>query len=404
MQSCCYCARVVLWGERVMTRIRPMLPAVLVLCLASCGKPPPPPPAPPTVLVSRPLVQPVTDWEDYSGRFEAMDWVEVRPRVSAAIESVHFADGEAVRKGQLLFVLDARPWQALLARARAELATAEAALALADAELQRARTLVAGQLISRSQLDLRSAAQQQASAAVAAAQASVQTQELNLSYARVTAPLSGRASWRRLAPGNLVTADTTVLTTIASIDPIRFVFDLPESALLRHQRSGADVRQREVDIRLQDETEYRWKGRVDFLDNALDRSAGTLRARARIANPEGRLTPGMFGQLRLLAPKAQPALLIPDQALVTDQTRQVVYVVDDQGAVTQHVVQPGRLVGGLRVIRSGIDAQDQVVISGMQRARPGKPVTVQQGQISSFPSGVSLGDESRLTPAPGGLR
>ena len=283
-------------------------------------------------------------------------------------------------------------------------ATAEAALALADAELQRARTLVAGQLISRSQLDLRSAAQQQAAAAVAAAQASVQTQELNLSYTRITAPLSGRASWRRLAPGNLVTADSTVLTTIASVDPIRFVFDLPESALLRHQRSGADVRQREVDIRLQDDSEYRWKGRVDFLDNALDRSAGTLRARARIANPDGRLTPGLFGQLRLLAPKGQPALLIPDQAIVTDQTRQVVYVINDEGAVTQHVVQPGRLIGGLRVIRKGIEAQDQVVISGVQRARPGKPVTVQQGQISGFPSGVSLGDESRLTPAPGGLR
>lgn len=387
-----------------MRQSRTLLPAVLALCCAACNKPAPPAPPPPSVLVAKPLTQQVTDWDDYSGRFEAMDWVELRPRVSGAIESVHFNDGDVVTKGQLLFVIDARPWQALLAKANADLAIAQAALGLADAELQRARTLAESQLISRSQVDLRAAAQQQAAAAVAGAQAAVQTQQLNLAYTRVTAPLSGRASWRRLAPGNLVTADTTVLTTIASTDPIRFVFDLPESALLRYRREASDPRQRLVDIRLQDETDYRWKGRVDFIDNAVDRGAGTLRARARVDNPAGLLTPGMFGHLRLLASQPSQALLVPDQAIVTDQTRQVLYSVDENGTVAQHVIQPGRLIGGLRVIRNGISADEQIIISGVQRARPGKQVSVQAGQVSGFPSGVSLGDESHLTPAAGGLR
>jgi len=367
---------------------------LLSALFAGCSKPPAAPQALPGVVAATPLRQTVADWDDYAGRFEAVDTVEVRPRVSGAIDSVHFQDGQHVRKGQLLFVIDSRPFDAQLAKARADLAGTRATLANADAELKRAEALVKDHLISQTQADLRSATQLQAAAAQAAAEAAVSTAQLNLSFTRIEAPISGRVSWRRLAPGNLVSADSTLLTTIVSEDPIRFLFDAPESALLKYRRAG-DEQASQVEIQLQDETDYRWKGRVDFLDNTLDRSSGTIRARATVANPKGFITPGMFGHLRLYSAKPFEALLVPDEAIVTDQTRQVVYVVvGDQ--VQQKVVQPGRLLNGLRVIRSGIEPADQVVISGMQRARPGRKVAVTAGTVTAFPSGVSLGETSTL--------
>jgi RND family efflux transporter MFP subunit len=356
------------------------------------------------VLVAHPLAQRVADWDDYAGRFEAVDAVEVRPRVAGAIESVNFKDGEMVKKGQLLFVIDPRPYEALLAHARADQARARAALANADAELKRAQSLAATQLVSQSQLELKAAAQLQAAADLAAAQAALETQTLNLSFTRVTAPIAGRASYRRLAPGNLVAADTTLLTTLVSEDPIRFVFDAPESALLKYKREAAGARTSPVEIRLQDETEYRWKGRMDFIDNAIDRSSGTIRARAVIDNPKGFISPGMFGQLRLFAAPAFDTLMLPDQAVVTDQTRQVIYVVDADGIVKQKSVRPGRLIDGLRVIRDGVSAQDRVIISGVQRARPGHMVTATESSVTAFPTGVSRGEDSQLTLPAGGAR
>jgi RND family efflux transporter MFP subunit len=314
---------------------------------------------------------------------------------------VHFQDGQRVQKGQLLFVIDPRPFEAQMARARADLAGAKAVLANADAELKRAEALIKDRLVSQAQADLRAAAQLQAAAGLAAAEASLTTAQLNLAYTRIEAPITGRVSWRRLAPGNLVAADNTVLTTIVSESPIRFLFDAPEAALLKYRRAGQD-QATAVDIKLQDETEYRWKGKLDFLDNQLDRSSGTIRARATVANPEGFITPGMFGHLRLYAAKSFDVLMVPDEAVVTDQTRQVVYVIGPEDTITQKVVQPGRLLGGLRVIRGGLDAADRVVISGVQRARPGRKVAVTQGNLTAFPSGVSLGETSTLTVPQGG--
>ncbi len=213
------------------------------------------------------------------------------------------------------------------------MAGARAALANADAELARTRSLVEQQLVSKAQVDLRVAAQLQAAATLAAAEAAMSTQELNLSFTRVTAPIAGRASYRRLAAGNIVAADTTLLTTIVSENPIRFLFDAPESALLKYRREAGGARNSQVEIRLQDETEYRWKGRVDFIDNALDRSSGTIRGRAVIDNPDGFISPGMFGQMRLFDSAPFDALMLPDEAIVTDQTRHVVYVVDGAGVV-----------------------------------------------------------------------
>jgi RND family efflux transporter MFP subunit len=381
------------------------LSAFLAVACAGCSKPAPPPQALPAVEVATPLSERVADWDDYSGRFEPVDAVELRPRVSGAIESVHFQDGQVVREGELLFVIDPRPYAALLAHAKAQLAGARAQLANADAELKRAKALVGAKLVSEAETEVREAAQLQAAADLAAAEASVQTQELNLSFTRVTAPLAGRASYRRLAPGNIVSADTTVLTTIVTENPIRFLFDAPESALLKYRREADGALASPVDIRLQDETEYRWKGHIDFLDNALDRSSGTIRLRAVVDNPDGFILPGMFGQLRLYATKPFDALLVPDQAIVTDQMRQVVYVVDGEGVVGQKVVRPGRLIEGLRVIHEGLAPEDRVVISGVQRARPGRRVTVTEGEVTAFPTGVSRGENSTLSlpPAQGGV-
>jgi RND family efflux transporter MFP subunit len=374
-----------------------LLPALLAALGAGCSEPAPPPDAPPLVEVATPLSERVADWDDYSGRFEPVDAVDVRPRVSGLIESVHFDDGQNVRQGQPLFVIDPRPYAAELAHARAQVAGARAQLANADAELKRAQALVGNKLISEADAEVRVAAQLRAAADLAAAEASVQTADLNLSFTRVTAPLTGRASYRRLAPGNIVSADTTVLTTIVTEDPIRFLFDVPESALLKYKREASGANSSRVEIRLQDETEYRWHGRVDFLDNALDRSSGTIRLRAVVENPDGFISPGMFGQLRLYALQPFDALLVPDQAIVTDQTRQVVYVVDAEGVVGQKVVRPGRLIGGLRVIENGLTPQDRIVISGVQRARPGRRVAVKEGEVSAFPTGISRGEDSTLT-------
>ncbi len=369
----------------------------LVLVLAACDKPAPPPDSLPSVEVARPLSQQVADWDDYTGRFEPVDSVEIRPRVSGAIQSVHFEDGQLVQKGQLLFVIDPRPYEAQLARARADVAGARAKLANAEAELKRGQALLGEKLVSAAQAELLAASQLQAAANVSAADAALQTQALNVSFTRVTAPLAGRASFRRFAPGNIVTADTTVLTTVVTENPIRFLFDVPESALLKYKRESAGARTSTVEIRLQDESDYRWKGKVDFLDNALDRSSGTIRLRAVVDNPDGFISPGMFGQMRLFAGKPFEALLVPDQSIVTDQTRQVVYVVDAEGQVGLRVVEPGRLIEGLRVVRAGLAPEDRVIISGMQRARPGRKVAVTEGVVTAFPTGVSLGENGRLS-------
>ncbi len=374
----------------------PAMAGMLAVLCAACGRPAPAPQTPPLVEVATPLAKRVTDWDDYSGRFEAVDAVEVRPRVSGAIESVHFDDGQQVHKDDLLFVIDPRPYAAALAEAKAQVDGARAKLAQAEAELKRAKALVGNKLVSESETELRLAAAQEAAAELAAAKATARTAELDLSFTRVTAPLAGRASYRRLAPGNIVTADTTVLTTIVSQDPIRFVFDAPESALLKYRREAKGALGSRVEIRLEDESAYRWKGRVDFVDNALDRGSGTIRLRAVVGNPDGFIAPGMFGQLRLYATKPFAALLVPDQSVVTDQLRQVVYVVDREGVVGQRVVRPGRLIDGLRVILSGLEADDRIIVSGVQRARPGRRVMVKAGPLTAFPTGVSLGEDSTL--------
>ncbi|HEY3888103.1 MAG TPA: efflux RND transporter periplasmic adaptor subunit [Caulobacteraceae bacterium] len=363
------------------------------LLLAGCAPKPAAAPPPPSVTVSRPLQETVIDWDDYVGQFVAEDSVDVRPRVSGYLQSVGFKDGDVVRKGQVLFVIDPRPYRAALDQAKGQQAHAAAALANATTEAARGAQLLAAKAISQEAYDLLIATERQDAADLLAAQANVRTNALNLEFTRVVAPLGGRVSDRRIAPGNLVTADVTVLTNIVNLDPIRFAFTGSEAAYLKYQRENAAgtrpssrVAPTPVEIRLQDEATYRWKGRMDFVDNALDTGSGTIRGRAVVDNPGNFLTPGMFGHMRLQGSGAYLALLIPDQAIVTDQTRQVVYVVAANGKVSERDVTPGPLTGGLRVIRQGIGPNDLIIIDGVQRARVGQKVTPHQGRITPAPA------------------
>lgn len=340
--------------------------------------------APPTlpVTVAAPLVQDVVDWDDFVGRFEAVESVEVKPRVSGYLEAVHFRDGQFVRRGQLLFTVDPRPIRAQLDQARAQLARAQATLANARTELARSRTLASSQAASLEEVEARQAAVRTGEADVAAARAAVRTQELNLGFTRVVAPISGRISERQVDPGNAVTADQTVLTTIVSTSPLHFAFDASEALLLKYQRENAGAEAgTPVRIRLQDEATYSRAGRLDFVDNRLDTGAGTIRARAVVPNPDGFLRPGMVGDVRMMASRPYRALLIPDSAVVTDSARRVVYVVDRAGTVAARPVELGPLVGNLRVVRRGLSPQDRIVIGGVQRARPGQKVQPRPGQI-----------------------
>ena len=340
-------------------------------------------------MVAHPLSHTVVDWDDYLGQFEAVNSVDVRPRVTGYLQSVGFKDGDLVRKGQVLFVIDPRPYQAALDQAKGQAAHAQAALANARTEEARGQQLRAAKAISQQAYDALLATERQDSADLLAAQAAVQTNALNLGFTRVTAPLSGRVSDRRVAPGNLVTADTTVLTNIVDLNPIWFGFTGSEALYLKYERANSagtrgSSRQtaNPVEIRLQDETAYRWKGRMDFVDNTVDTGSGTIRGRAVVDNPNNFLTPGMFGHMRLRGAAPYLALLVPDQAVTTDQTRQAVYVVGPGGMVSERRVEVGPLSEGLRVIRSGLTAGDKVVIDGVQRAHAGQKVTPHHGEIT----------------------
>ena len=372
----------------------------LLATLAACGAAEPEQaPPPPSVTVAFPMVREVVDWDDYVGRFEAIDNVEVKPRVSGYLQSVHFRDGDYVRAGQLLFTIDQRPARAQLDQARAQLARAEATLANARTELVRSRTLAAERAASVEEVEQRQAAVRAGEAEVAAAGANVRAQSLNLGFTRVMAPISGRISQRRVDPGNAVTADQTVLTTIVSTDPLHFTFDGSEALLLRYQREGGGRLGSPVRIRLQDEASYSHPGRLDFVDNAINPQSGTIRARAVVPNPDGFLRPGMMAHLRLAATPPYRALLVPDTAIATDGVRRLVQVVDGQGNVTGRPVQLGPLMGNLRVIRGGLGPRERVVIDGLQRILPGQRVSPRAGRISP-PSGPEPAAEGASQPAP----
>lgn len=341
------------------------------------------PPAP-AVTVATPLVQTIQDWDEFTGRFEATQDVEVRARVGGYISAVHFRDGDFVRRGQLLFTLDPRPAQAALASARATLAQAQAQLTLARSEYARAQTLLESQAVSQAEADTRRGAVLTAEAAVAAANAGIRARQLDLEFTRVVAPISGRVSDRRVDPGNLIGGGSSagdILTTIVSSAPIYFTFDGSEAVMLKYQRQARNGAA-PIQVRLQDESDYSRSGTLDFTDNAIDTASGVIRLRAVVPNADGFLKPGMFGQARLAGSGSYQAMLVPDAAVATDQARRVVYVVAADGSVAPKAVVLGPLVDGLRVVRSGLAATDRVIINGVQRIQqPGMKVQASNGRI-----------------------
>ena len=379
---------------------------VLAIQLVGCEKKKPPPPPPPVVTVAKPLTTKIVDWDDYVGRFEAINSVDIRPRVTGYLQAIAFRDGQIVRKGQLLFIIDPRPYQAALTQARGQEQHAEAALSNAKVELTRARNLLAAKAIPEQQYETRLSTEQQAAADLTTAQGNVQTAALNLGFTKVTAPLSGRISDRRIAVGNLVTQDTTILTNITDLDPIRFTFDGAESLYLKYEREAqagnrpqSRYHANPVEIRLQDQTDYVIHGKMDFVDNMLDPNSGTIRGRAVVPNPQLILTPGMFGHLRLLGSGAYNGLLIPDEAIVPQQSDQIVYVVGSGHKVLQRKVTTGPLVNGLRAVRSGLNADDLVIIDGVQKAKVGLAVNDKMGRIVPPNPGASP-NPSDLAPPP----
>jgi RND family efflux transporter MFP subunit len=378
---------------------------IAALVLASCGKQAPPPPPKPNVSVAYPLQRAVTDWDDYVGRFEAIQDVQVMPRVSGVVQQVGFREGVEVGKGQVLFVIDQAPFKAALAQAQADEAKAQAALANAQTELARARTLLTGKAISQEEYETKLATQRSTIAGLAGARATVKSRALDLGYTVVRAPIAGRVSDKRVAIGDFVTAGQTLLTRVVSVNPIWFSFDGAESFYLKYirqaqggERQSSRYAPNPVEIQLADEPTYRWHGRMVFVDNAIDPQSGTIRAHAEVDNPNGFLVPGMFGRARLLGSGSYNAVLVPDEAIATDQTRKTVFVVGSDGKTAQRNVETGPLVEGLRVVKTGIGPKDRVVIDGLTQLQPGTPVNAKLVKIA--PRATDIAPQSTPVAAP----
>lgn len=359
----------------------------LAIFLASCGdsqKQAAAPP-PPEVTVAPPVKRTIFDFDEYVGRFVAVNSVEVRARVSGYLEGVHFKDGQIVKQGDLLFTIDKRPFQNAVAQARATLTGAQSNLSFTEADFMRGQQLVKDKTITDQTFEQRSQAFRNARAAVTGAEAALRTAELDLEFTELRAPITGRIGDRRVTPGNLVTGgtggNTTLLATIVTTDPIHFEFTFDEASYLRYERNsseGKDVASRgagvQVSLKLIDEKDFDHTGRMDFVDNVIERATGTIRGRALFDNKDGVFTPGMFARVRVPATPPYEALLVPDVAIGSEQARKFVLVVDAENTAQTKYVTLGQLAGDLRVIKSGLAPDDRVVVNGMARVRGGQKV------------------------------
>jgi RND family efflux transporter MFP subunit len=379
-------------------RTASLLTILLLPALAACGRQsqsqPQASPPPPQVTIAKPVSKMVADQDEYVGRFVAVESVEVRARVLGYLQAIHFKDGQMVKEGDLLLTIDRRPFQIALAQTQASLAQARATLAFAESDLARAQGLTIGTVITQQTFDQRTQAKRIAEASVAAQQAAEMQATLDLEFTELRAPVAGRIGDRRVSTGNLViggtSGNTSLLATIESVDPIRFEFTLDEASYLRYghfAEDGAGMANRgltfPVKLKLIDESTFSHEGWMDFVDNAIDRSSGTIRARAVFANPEGRFTPGMFARVRMAASPPKNALLVPDAAIGVEQVRKFVLVVDAQNVARPKYVSLGPVVDGLRVITEGLAPDDDVIINGLMRARPGVKVTPKQSSGAS---------------------
>ena len=358
-------------------------------------------PPPPKVTVALPVKRNVVDQDEYVGRFIAIDSVEIRARVSGYLDSIHFTDGQMVKQGDLLFTIDKRPFQNALDQARANLVQAKSNQAFTESDFTRGQQLVRDKTITDQTFEQRSQAYRNAQAGVSNNEAAVRQAELDMEFTELRAPINGRIGDRRVSPGNLVTGgtagSTTLLATIVSTDPIRLEFTFDEASYLRYERlskGGDDIASRgagtKVALKLIDENDFDHEGHMDFVDNVIDRTTGTIRGRAVFANPKGVFTPGMFGRVRVPASPPYEALLVPNVAIGTEQARKFVLTVNAENTVVPKYVTPGQVTAdGLLVIKDGIGPDDRIIVNGLMRARPGQKVTPQeQGAAPAAPAGA----------------
>jgi multidrug efflux system membrane fusion protein len=370
-----------------------VLIAVLIPTLAAgCARPAAQqaPPSDPQVTVAAVLARDVTEWDEFTGRLEAVNTVAIRPRVSGYVSTVRFVEGALVDKGALLFQIDPRPFQAEVDRLRAERVRARATVQRAQSERQRAVRLSAENAMSAEERERR------ASFADEAVEAALRAAELNLEFTRVTAPITGRVGRAIVTPGNLVSSgpgEATLMTTLVSLDPIYAAFDADEQTFLRYANgSGRGAREaRPIHMALASDEDFPREGKLTFLDNQLDPETGTIRGRAVFRNPDGALTPGLFVRLRLSGSGRTPSTLVQDRAVGTDLDKRFVLVVDAQGTVQYRAVTLGPLVDGLRVIRTGLVEGERVIVNGLQRVRPGVKVSAEQVAMDPRAAGVNAG-------------
>ena len=379
---------------RELTLIKPMIrmaAAAAVLLFTACSPSPgnQGAPPPPEVSVAQVLERPVKDWDEFTGRLQAVESVEIRPRVSGYIDKVAFTEGSLVKQGDLLFVIDPRPYQAEYDRAAADVKRYKTAFDLAKIELDRVQHLKDSGAVSQEELDERKSALAQAEANVGGSQASLESAALNMNFTRVTSPIAGRVSRAEVTRGNLVTGGInggTLLSTVVSIDPIYLYFDADEQSFLRYTQMARAGEKRSVgrdagnpvNVGLANEEGFPHAGTVDFVDNQLNPQTGTIRARAVLQNKDGRFTPGLFARVQLLGSGEYTAILIEDRAVNTDQSQKYVLVLGADNKIEYRKVTLGRVVDGLRIVREGLKAGDVVVVNGAQRVHPGVTVTPQR--------------------------
>ncbi len=357
----------------------------------------PAPPPPPAVSIAHPIEKNVVEWDEYTGRFDAVDTVEVRARVSGVLNEVKFTDGALVKKGDLLFVIDARPFQRILDKDRAALQGAKTTLEFAQKDLDRAKPLMANATISQQVFDQRTQVVRSAEANVLSAEASVRSSELDVEFTQIHSPIAGRISRKLISEGNYITGGSgsgTLLTTIVSTDPIYFYFDVSDADFLKYQRLGsmqasADITEIPVQLARQTDTGFPFKGRMSFIDNRIDQNTGSLRVRAVFDNPDQIFQPGLFARLRLAGSAEYRATMLPDVAIATDQSNRFVYTVADDGTVGTKSVTLGPLIDGLRVVRSGVVPGDWVIVNGVQRARTGIKVKGEKTVIDQHQKSAS---------------
>jgi RND family efflux transporter MFP subunit len=390
-------------------RVHTVLLLIAAICLAfglagcSDGKSAAAPAAVP-VHVATVSAREVTDWDTFTGRFEAIDSVKLRPRVSGYIDSVKFVEGKEVKKGELLFTIDERPYRVRFERAQAELSRAKSQSELAETELARTQKLLAAHAVSQEEFDRRASQRSQNLAELQGARAAVDAAQLDLEYTRVVSPIDGRVSRADVTAGNFVNAGETILTSVVSLDPIYVTFEGDEQTYLKYndlakrgERPSSRDSANPVFIGLANENDFPHPGVMNFVDNALNPETGTIRVRALVANPERLFTPGMLARIRLQGSAKYSAPVIQENAVGTDQDRKYVMVVNAQGVTEYRPIELGGVFEDGRVVRKGLNAGEKIVVGGLQRVRPGTPV--QAEETAAAPSGAAKAPDAKVAVA-----